>query len=358
MPRGNNLNVYRKVIRPALFLLPAETAYDLATLALRLWPLWRLIGAANSFAASNIRTTVGGIEIKNPVGLAAGLDKDCKLLPALSSLGFGYVTCGTVTLHPRTGNPKNRLIRDKSREALINSMGFPNKGLESAVERIKRSRSRCLDTPVIVSVSGTEGDDIVTCHRQLEPLVDAVEVNISSPNTKGLRIFHNPDVLAKLLDTINAGRSKPLFVKLPPFPAADENAEHHNRALSLARVCVEKQVDALTIANTQPVEHHELKVRSGGLSGRPIYEQMLRMVSEVRECIGDEADINACGGIFTAKEARRVIEAGATTIQMLTGFVYNGPCVAPYINKSLSRSLDETQGVGSIHELVAIKPRA
>ncbi len=355
---GNNLSIYRNLIRPALFLLPAESAYDLATVALRLSPLWRVIGAMNSFESSNIRTTVGGINIKNPVGLAAGLDKDCKVLPALSSLGFGYVTCGTVTLHPRPGNPKKRLIRDRSREALINSMGFPNKGLDSAVERIKRARRRCLDTPIVVSVSGTEIDDIVTCHRRLEPLVDAVEINISSPNTKGLRIFHDPDVLETLLNTINAGRSKPLFVKMPPFPPEDENAANHYRALNLAEVCIAEQVNVLTIANTQPVENPQLEVGSGGLSGKPIYEQMLRMVSEMRERIGDKADINACGGVFTAKDARRVIEAGATTIQMLTGFVYNGPCVAPHINKALSNSLAETHGVGSIHELVAIKTRA
>ncbi|CAI8012788.1 Dihydroorotate dehydrogenase (quinone) [Geodia barretti] len=332
---GNNLSIYRNLIRPALFLLPAESAYDLATVALRLSPLWRVIGAMNSFESSNIRTTVGGINIKNPVGLAAGLDKDCKVLPALSSLGFGYVTCGTVTLHPRPGNPKKRLIRDRSREALINSMGFPNKGLDSAVERIKRARRRCLDTPIVVSVSGTEIDDIVTCHRRLEPLVDAVEINISSPNTEGLRIFQEPDVLETLLNTINAGRSKPLFVKMPPFP----------RKTRMLRTTI-------------PVENPQLEVGSGGLSGKPIYEQMLRMVSEMRERIGDKADINACGGVFTAKDARRVIEAGATTIQMLTGFVYNGPCVAPHINKALSNSLAETHGVGSIHELVAIKTRA
>ena len=290
--------------------------------------------------------------------MAAGLDKDCKVLPALSSLGFGYVTCGTVTLHPRIGNPKKRLIRDRSRKALINSMGFPNNGLSAAAERIEQVRRRGLNTPIVASVSGTEGNDIVTCHRRLEPLVDAVEINISSPNTEGLRIFQEPDVLETLLNTINAGRSKPLFVKMPPFPSRDTDAAHHSRALTLAEVCVTKQVDALTIANTQPEAHPELEVGSGGLSGKPIYGRMVEMVSEVREHIGERADINACGGIFTAKDARNVIEAGAQTVQLLTGFVYNGPCVSPHINKALSNSLAETNGVNSIHDLVAIKPRA
>ena len=133
---------------------------------------------------------------------------------------------------------------------------------------------------------------------------------------------------------------------------------HRRSMLSLAEVCVAKQVDALTIANTQPEENSLLEVGSGGLSGKPIYGRMVRMVSEVRERIGDGADINACGGVFTAKDARSVIEAGAKTVQLLTGFVYNGPCVAPYINKALSDSLAETNGVDSIHDLVAIKSRA
>lgn len=350
MTKDLNLPIYRNVIRPALFLLPAEAAYDLATLALRLRPLWRVIGASNSFASSNIRTKVGGITIENPVGLAAGLDKNCKVLPALSSLGFGYVTCGTVTLHPRPGNPKKRLIRDKSQKALINSMGFPNKGLDAAVERIKRARRQCVDTPIIVSVSGTESDEIITCHRRLEPLVDAVEVNISSPNTKGLRIFHNPDVLETLLDTINTGRSKPLFVKMPPFPSEHEDATHHNDALTLADVCVAKQVSALTIANTQPMVNPQLEVGSGGLSGKPIHRPMLRMVSEVRERVGGRANINACGGIFTAQDAMEALRAGADTVQLLTGMVYMGPCVALKIAKGLSKLVSDKE-LTSVREL-------
>jgi dihydroorotate dehydrogenase len=308
---------------------------------LRLWPLWRAVGAVNSFESENIETRVAGIKVQNPVGLAAGFDKNCEILPALSSLGYGYVSCGTVTLEPRQGNPRTRLLRDEPREAVVNSMGFPNDGLDAAVERITRGQRWRNDTPIVASVSGTEIDDIVTCHRRLEPLVDAIEINISSPNTAGLQVFHHPDALSDLLTAINDRRSRPLFVKMPPFPEGQRDVELHDRVLSLAEVCVSAGVGALTVANTQPVSDARLGVGSGGLSGRPIYKQMLRMVSEVKCVVGDSTAVNACGGIFTAEDAGGALRAGADTVQLLTGMVYRGPCVAPEIAKGLSKLVSE-----------------
>ena len=328
---------YESAIRPLLFRLPPETAQRAADMALRAWPLWK---AASKLGRPppHAPASVAGIELSNPVGLAAGYDKDCALLPALSALGFGYLTVGTVTRDARPGNAGRRLLRDAARGALVNSLGFPGKGLDAAARRLERDRSRAGNTPIVVSVSGTTIEDIAACRARLEPLADAVEINISSPNTAGLRAFHDKAALGELLGEIAPRRSKPLFVKMPPFPSADADAERHALGLSLAEICVSRGADALTVSNTQPVSDARLGVGAGGLSGKPILRDALRMVAETRARIENAAAINACGGIFTAEDANRALEAGADTVQLLTAFVYRGPGVA----RDIARGLAET----------------
>ena len=341
---------YESLLRPLLFTLPPEKAQKFADSTLKLWPLWKAAAQVGGFTSPGIETSVGGLALKNPVGLAAGYDKNCELLPGLAALGFGYVTCGTVTLEPRPGNPGTRLLRDESRHALINALGFPGMGLDAAVERISSDIGLVGDTPIVVSVSGSEIEDISTCHRTMEPLADAIEINISSPNTANLRVFHYPDVLGELLDTLNETRTKPLFVKMPPFPSHDDDPKHNELVLSLADVCVSKYVDALTVANTQPVQDERLGVGTGGLSGRPIFGQMLRMIREVREMVGNYTDINASGGIFTAWDAWQALMAGADSVQVMTGFVYRGPGIARDISAGLDRmvQLQELNSIRSV----------
>ncbi len=345
MPRA-----YESIVRPLLFTLPPEKAQKLADRALKLWPLWKVATRVNGFVSPSIETDVAGIALDNPVGLAAGYDKNCEAIPALSSLGFGYVTCGTVTLEPRPGNQGTRLLRDTSRRALINSLGFPGLGLEAAVKNLRKGKRQNESAPVVVSVSGTEIGDIVTCHRTMEPFADAIEINISSPNTANLRVFHDPSVLGKLLDALNESRARPLFVKMPPFPPRENDPERHDLTLSLMDVCVSRRVDALTIANTQPVQDGRLGVGSGGLSGRPIFGHTLRMVKETRERVGDSTRVNACGGIFTAWDTWQALMAGADTVQLLTGMVYRGPGVARDISAGLA-GMVESQGLSSIRSV-------
>ena len=255
---------YEALIRPLLFRLPPEVAQRMADRALKVWPFWKILADFNRFESPLLRTGLPGLGLANPVGLAAGYDKTCSLLPALSALGFGYVTCGTVTLHPRRGNLGTRVVRDPSRGALINSLGFPNQGLESAIERMTLDQGRLGKARIVVSVSGTTVDEIVTCHRRVEPLTHAVEINISSPNTAGLRAFHDADALASLINAVNEGREKPLFVKMPPFPSMDDDRQHHDLILSLTEECAENGVDAVTVANTLPVRDTRLSVRRRG----------------------------------------------------------------------------------------------
>ncbi len=306
-------------------------------MALRVWPLWK--------AASKLErppppspVNIAGIELPNPVGLAAGYDKDCALTPALSALGFGYLTVGTVTRDARPGNPGRRLLRDAARGALVNALGFPGKGLDAAARRLERDRRRAGNTPIVVSVSGTTVEDIAACHARLEPLADAVEINISSPNTAGLRAFHDKAALGELLSEIAPRRAKPLFVKMPPFPPSDADAARREAGLSLAEICVSSGADALTVSNTQPVSDARLGVGTGGLSGKPIFADTLRMVKETRERIENAAVINACGGIFTSEDANRALAAGADTVQLLTALIYRGPSVA----RDIARGIAET----------------
>ncbi len=347
-----NPDAYGNLLRPVLFRLPAETAQEVAERALRRSLLWKSLRPAFQVRDRRLNTTLFDLPLSNPVGLAAGFDKNCEMIPSLASLGFGYLTVGTVTAHPQTGNPKPRLFRNARDLSLSNAMGFPCKGLAPAARRLEAYRSAKRNVPIIVSVSGVTIEEMVRCHRRLEPLADAVEINISSPNTEGLRLFHEPDSLAELLDTINEARYAPLIVKLPPYPADDvpesEFARSRDLLMSLVRVCKRKGVDGLTAANTRPTADSRLAVGSGGLSGRPVFSRMIEMVRDVRSEVGDGIVINACGGVFTGEEALSAIRAGATTVQVYTSFVYRGPTVAREINKemlaAMSRSGTDTRG--------------
>ena len=326
-----------------LFALPPETAERVADALLSRRSIWRALAPAFRVRDERLKAGLAGISLNNPVGLAAGYDKDCELLPSVAALGFGYVIGGTVTEKSRSGNPRPRVLRYVKDRSLINSLGFPGRGLESAARQLERSRSAMSGTPVVVSVSGVTPDEIVRCHRRLEPLVDAVELNISSPNTVGLRAFHRPRALADLLAAVNDPRNKPLFVKLPA-PAAGEDAD---TLLALADTCVENGVDGLTVANSRPAEDGRLATGAGGLSGKLVFEDMLRLVSKVRTRVGDGTAINACGGIFTGDDAWRALRAGATTVQLLTGLIYRGPSIAKRMNRELLAIMDR-EGVDSL----------
>ncbi len=336
---------YRSLVRPLLFALPPERAQAVADLALRYPRPWKALGGVFEVKNDRLAVELAGMKLSNPVGLAAGYDKNCDLLPGLAHLGFGYVSCGTVVALPQPGNPRPRVFRDREREALVNSLGFPSKGLEYAVERLG-SGGRHEDRPVIGSVSGVTIDDVAGCHRRIEPLVDGVELNISSPNTSGLRVFQEPPALSELLGRLNDGRNRPLFVKLPPYSTGGPS-ESRERVMALVDVCVREGADGLTVANTHPIEDARLAVGKGGLSGKAILERTVEMVADVRAETGGRAAINASGGIFTGEDAWRALKAGATTVQVLTGLFYRGPGIARAINEELLREM-EREGVESL----------
>ena len=304
--------------------------------------LWKLLASYYQTADPRLSTSLAGVELANPVGVAAGCDKDCQFLPSLMSLGFGYVVGGTVTLEPRRGNPGPRLVRDTAQRSLVNSLGFPSQGAVAVLKNLEKARVR----PLFLSVTGLTTEEFVECLRQMEPQAEGVELNVSSPNTEGLRAFHQPESFRELLERVNAERQKPLFIKIPPY--ADD--EGRTRVLELVAIARQVGVDGVTAANTRPLQDPRLKVGAGGLSGKPLFRDVLGMVADIRREMGEGMAINACGGISSAEDAVQALKHGADTVQLYTGLVYEGPGIARSINRGLGKYLTE-HGVASVREI-------
>ena len=290
-----------------------------------------------SFEDEVLHTELAGLKLKNPIGLAAGFDKNIQFLSSIEQLGFGYVTGGTITKEPRPGNPSPRLLRIKEDKTLINSMGFPGEGLQVAAKRLQ-------NLPInpaairLISVSGTTIEDIVTCQTTIQTLCSAVEVNISSPNTAGLRIFQEKPQLLRLLEALNRNKKVPIFVKLPPFNAS-LGKSIAVETQDLIEACLKCEVDAITVANTIPVDDTRLAVGRGGLSGSKLFENTLAMINTIKREYGDEISVNACGGISTGAQAFKLIQAGANSVQLYTSLVYEGPGLVKNIKTDLAKLL-------------------
>ncbi|MFP6594303.1 MAG: dihydroorotate dehydrogenase (quinone) [Dehalococcoidia bacterium] len=329
------MGLYSSIARPILFRFPPETAHRIGDLTLRVSPFWSALQPLLATRDARLETTVAGITFPNPVGVAAGLDKDCRFLPGLLDIGFGFATGGTITRDARPGNAAPRVIRETRQHALLNALGFPGEGLDAAESRLlKLSEAR--RARILVSISGNQVEDIAECHRRLQPLVAGVEVNVSSPNTAGLRTFHEPNKLERLVSELVDQRDRPLFVKLPPWRSDEERDE----MMPMARTSIESGADGLVIANTHPIEDDRLAVGRGGFSGAPLFDDTLRMVSEAREEFGGEFALIACGGVSTADQVWQLLEAGATAIQLYTSFMYEGPGLPGRINRDLLKRME------------------
>ena len=265
-------------------------------------------------------------------------------------LGFGFVTGGTVTLSSRPGNPKPRVARITDQKALMNSLGFPGQGLEAALKRLgkhRRQRDR-----ILVSIAGTIEDEIVECLRRTQPLVAGIELNISSPNTAGLRIFHEPGRLRGLIEGLVADKQVPLFVKLPPWPRDTDNRRD---ILKLAETAVDAGADGLVIANTHPIESRRLKVGRGGLSGAPLFEHTELMIADVQALVQGNAAIIACGGVSTAEQVWKLMASGASAVQLYTSFIYEGPGLPSRLNRRLAK-LMSVAGIETVVDITGPPP--
>ncbi|MFL6861567.1 MAG: quinone-dependent dihydroorotate dehydrogenase [Allosphingosinicella sp.] len=333
------------LLRPALFVLDAERAHRLTIAALRLSPARRPLAPDPGLAIQ-----VAGLGFPNPVGLAAGFDKDAEAFAPLLGLGFGFVEVGTLTPRPQAGNPRPRLFRLAEDRAAINRMGFNNGGFEAAKARLGRRRG-------IVGVNiGANKDsvdriaDYAAGVRAMAGVADYLTVNVSSPNTPGLRALQDRSALDELLAAVmeaRAERGPPIFLKVAPdLEAADVAA--------IARVCLDRGVDALIVANTT-VSRPALRSRSageaGGLSGRPLKALALARLGDFRRATGGSLPLIAAGGIESGADAYERIRAGASLVQLYTALVYEGPGLARRIAREL-KALLARDGFARLDEAV------
>jgi dihydroorotate dehydrogenase len=332
---------YEVFVRPLLFSLDAETAHHL-TIALlqrasRFDPALRVL---KSFKLPSKPKTLFGLNFPNPIGLAAGLDKNGVALPAWAALGFGFIEIGTVTAKAQPGNPKPRIFRLPQQRALINRLGFNNDGADVIAQRLAalRESGRWPGVPVGINIGKSRvtpleqaTEDYLFSFRMLRDFADYITLNISSPNTPGLRELQEPERLSELLHAIGneAGTApKPLVVKISPDVSDAE-------LTAILAVCEENGVSGIIATNTT-LDHSSIAPQldqTGGLSGTPLREKSTVLVREINA--RSTIPVIASGGIFDAHSAREKFQAGAQLIQLYTGLVYRGPQLLREIMDSL-----------------------
>ena len=336
------------LIRPFAFALDAETAHRMTIGALKLLPPHR----PPNFPSS-LKTRVAGLDFPTPVGLAAGFDKDAEVAEQMLLFGFGFVEVGTLTPLPQQGNPKPRLFRLREDRAVINRLGFNNEGQPLAYGRLQFDAK----FPGIVGVNiGTNKDsvdridDYARGVRAMAPVARYLTINVSSPNTPGLRQLQDEGALKALLEAVNEARPKngpPIFLKVAPDLGEGESDQ-------ITRVAIQHGVDALIVANTT-VSRPLLKSRhaneAGGLSGAPLKPLALKALRDFRSASGGQIPLIGVGGIANADDAWERIRAGASLVQLYSAMVYEGPGIAARIARGLAQRL-KREGFVNIAEAV------
>jgi len=322
--------LYERAVRPSLFLLPAERAHGLAQSAFRSAAVGRILGGR---AADAPHDPVGfvGLELRNRIGLSAGLDKDGTLLRGLARLPFGLLTIGSVTFAPRTGNPRPRLVRYPDERAIGNSMGLPGPGAATVARNLSR-RPRTVGPPVIVSVAGSDVHEMQEAARILAPHADALEFGLICPNSVATERMGEARMLQSLLAGLE-GIDRPVLVKIPPYDITSE--QERARSRERVAVCQDQAVAAITVGVTEVRTQPALALGSGSYSGQVSLSRTVRIVAEVAEQVGGALPIKASGGIHTGRDARQVLDAGATVVEVYAAFVYRGPRVARRIHAEL-----------------------
>lgn len=337
-----------RLIRPLLFRFDAERAHGLTLAALRHWPKGK-----PPTASGPLSTRVAGIAFPNPVGLAAGFDKDAEVPDAILGMGFGFAEVGSITPLPQPGNPKPRLFRLVEDRGVINRMGFNNGGAEAAAARLEARQGRPGVVGVNIGANKDSPDRIADYARmaaRMAPFASYLAVNVSSPNTPGLRALQDESALAELLDAVNEARGPqgpPVFLKVAPdLEPADIDA--------IARIGIDKSLGALIVSNTtisRPALRSAHAGEAGGLSGAPLKELAQSRLRAFRKATGGQLPLIGVGGIATAEDAWARIRAGASLVQLYSAMVYEGPGLARRIARGLAR-LMEQDGFASIEEAV------
>lgn len=329
------MDTYKKLIRPVLFRLNPETAHNLASVVLRHRALSRFVARHDLAVQDNrLHVSLGRLMLPNPVGLGAGFDKDCEMVDALQRIGFGYIVVGSVMCNARPGNPWPRMVRDREREGLFSCQGLPSKGLDHAVTHLKRCTRRIV--PLIINFNADDFEGYLRCAEVLQTLGDAVEISLICPNRgSDERALLDRVRVRTLLQEVARRTEKPVFVKLPGYLSEDERQER----LGLIEVLIDCGVEGITIVPRLMEKHEALSMGQGTLTGRPAFGKMLAVVRDVFEMTQGRCHIKASGGIFSAEDAFEAIAAGATAVELVTGFGFEGWPIARNINQGLLRLL-------------------
>lgn len=364
--------IYRSLLRPILFRLPPETAHELALQALPLLLRWSAVRrvAAKRYRLSPFgKLTRFGLDFANPVGLAAGFDKNGTAAQALATLGFGFIEVGSVTSGPQPGNPRPRLFRLPLDRALINRAGFNNCGAAKLVEHLRRHRP---DSIVGVNIGKSRSvaledanSDYVRTLDTVYEVADYIAINVSSPNTPQLRELQRPDLLTDLLKTLQqrnaelARRSslnqpKPLLVKIAPDLTDAEIESILDVALSVNVAGIIATNTTISRAGLRASEAKIAACGEGGLSGAPLRTRSNQVISLIYQLTRGALPIIGVGGVFNAEDAWEKICAGASLIQLYTGFIYEGPRIARRINEELATIL-KREGLSSLDEAVGCR---
>lgn len=336
--------MYKSLIRKLLFLLPPETAHHYALKLSGFPPAARFLKKIYRFEHPSLRRELFGLNFPNPVGLAAGFDKNAEYYAQLADLGFGFVEIGTVTPRPQPGNPRPRLFRLCRDEALINRMGFNNDGAEAVAERLRRRK------PGLV-IGGNIGKNKTTpnrealkdyefCFERLYEVVDYFVVNVSSPNTPGLRELQEKEPLTRLLRHLQAlnrakPRPKPLLLKIAPdlTPAQLDDIIEIVQETGMAGVIAANTT--VSRENLRTPAEQVAQLGEGGLSGKPLRRRSTEVIRYLHQKSGGAFPIIGAGGIHSPEDALEKLQAGASLIQLYTGFIYEGPGLIRRIKKAL-----------------------
>ena len=343
-----------KKIRPLIFKFSPEVAHSLAIKALKS----NLIPSNKIEEKSILKIKLFGKNIKNPIGVAAGFDKNAEVYNPLFNLGFGFVEVGTITPEAQYGNPKPRVFRLEEDNALINRLGFNNSGSEEISSRVKNDLPNGLLGINIGPNKDTVNrvEDYLKCFRKFYNLGDYITINISSPNTENLRDFHNKNELEELLEAIQKEKSKlksniPIAVKISPDIEND-------KVENIAEILIKYFVDIAIISNTSDANRENLKninkLEKGGLSGKPIEKKSNDLIKIFYKMIGKNIKIIGVGGVDSGKSAMEKLLNGASLVQLYTGMVYNGPNIASKISTELNDIL-KNQGIKNISEIIGTK---
>lgn len=342
--------MYKSLFKPLLFLKNPEEAHDLTFSLIRksfnLPGLHSLIKSWFTYENPSLERVVFGLNFKNPVGLAAGLDKDARLIDELALLGFGFIEIGTLTPRPQEGNIQPRLFRLPGDKALINRMGFNNGGVEQAVYHLKKRKSKVLIGGNIGKNKTTPNEeaigDYLFCLDTLHPYVDYFVVNVSSPNTPNLRALQEKEPLKKLLQSVKIAndkkeKPKPILLKIAP-DLTDGQLD------DIIQIVQETKIDGVIATNTS-IDRSLLEnerpaadsIGAGGISGKPLKDRSTEVIRYLSSKSGGRFPIIGVGGIFSEEDAVEKLEAGASLVQVYSGLVYEGPGIVKKIKKGLAR---------------------